>query len=887
MEKVIMKKFAKIVTVIAALALCLFSAYTPVAVGSLTQLTAAEAQDYVFSAPTQSSNIFTSEAVNTYDLANWTKQSDYNLLFQKVTATDNKHEDPLYAQTTLSASELNGRTPYIIANENNKRGNGYYSTDTITLPANGHYMIEVEYCLKSQDNNYPAFGTFYLNAHKAIRLKANGWRFATFYVHTDLLETASITPELYLGSRDELSTGAIYFNKFTVTAVNADKFQNTVFDSSSNLKVSRESYIDFTNTNAYNLVASFNNNQFTSSNGDIYNKITASSIPGWLGFNTTQHYFYNKDGSTSAPVMLMEAYKGNSTLSLDYTFQPQPHEVYMLQFYSIATAASEFSGFYLTIDPTKETTDNNAKITSSSHQVTTLTGDKYHNGWQLNTIFFIAGRDLFQAYNFYFSLATNGSSTTGWACVDDFKIYQVSGDYAENNATAAGVHDTYDMNTDTEPEIANAYFELGTSAAITNNTYPYPLKAKSWTTDPINGTENGIVNLAKWNDSFGTKPGLVSDSSYENNYIYMMHNSTRKHNTLISSALTMTAGETTHIAFDACSKTDTKTRAWVVTATADDNGNLTDLVYLGDAIDINEGRWQHYEFTINEAKYAVARSYYLLFEMDGAGYTYIDNVTKPSQADNNALTGSVDLTNPLVLDTIWESSDQAVTPLFTNQGLTITNENGHQTTVKNTFAYNLTQDQYYEFVINALGNHAYLSLTGYEGLLPINTEDETDYKLYLKVADSTTPNFQITLGSTEDTTANVVGTVTINSITVNQLEEADYNDAKENAALSGSNKLFLTPSTATDEEATTDDNQTEDNSFFGQNWWYLIPTLITAIAVLLAITAFLLRKIKFEKHITKKNTSYARDMRLKNQHNKIVAQKAAKVDNVNDETHNN
>ena len=98
--------------------------------------------------------------------------------------------------------------------------------------------------------------------------------------------------------------------------------------------------------------------------------------------------------------------------------------------------------------------------------------------------------------------------------------------------------------------------------------------------------------------------------------------------------------------------------------------------------------------------------------------------------------------------------------------------------------------------------------------------------------------------------------------------------------------LILTPTAAT-EDNHKDTNTTVDNSFFGENWWFLVPTLITAIALFLAIATFLFRKVKFEKHITKKHTSYARDMRLKNQQNKIVAQKAAKVDNVTDETKGN
>ena len=95
---------------------------------------------------------------------------------------------------------------------------------------------------------------------------------------------------------------------------------------------------------------------------------------------------------------------------------------------------------------------------------------------------------------------------------------------------------------------------------------------------------------------------------------------------------------------------------------------------------------------------------------------------------------------------------------------------------------------------------------------------------------------------------------------------------------------------ATEEETEKEEeptNPAEENNFFGENWWFLIPSLITAVALLLGIIAFLLRKIKFDRHIVKKTTSYARDMRMKNQQNKIVAQKAAKVDNVTDEPQNN
>ncbi len=881
-----MKKITKIITLVAAFALCLFSACSPVVASALLKLAPAENQGYNFTAPTQSNNTFISESVDDYDLSNWTKPSDNYLDSQKVTVAENsKLHDITYPYTTLSNAELKGRTTshIITTNTKNMPANGCYTTNGISLPANGYYVVEIEYCLKDQTKitnttGKNAFGTFYLN-DRAITLNAHYWHTETFYIHTDLLEKATITPELYFGSRDEKALGAIYFSKFTINAVNEAKFKASVFNNDNSLKIKPNAYIDFSKNDEYRLVKAFTNSDFHGNNytsGASDNDVSVANIPGRLGFSDTQHYFYNKDGSTSASVMLLEANNNNPILELNnYTLEPKPHEVYMLQFYSIATAASDFTGFYFNIIPTEN------KENTSAHNVVTITGDKYHNGWQLNTIFFVAGYDLHQSYNFSFRLASGSEKATGWACIDDFKIYQVSGDYAANNASSTGVHDTYDLNKDTEPDIANAYFDLGTASKITQTTYPYPLKATSWLT---NIDDNGIVNIDNnlWHETFGANPGKFNTNN--NNNIYMMRNNSARHNVLVSPALTTTAGETAHITFDAYSNPTSKTKVNFVTASTNDEGNLVDVVVLG-SLNINAGKWEHYSFNINENTYAANRSYYLQFIMDGIGYTYIDNVNKPDQAATAGESDTIDLANPLTVDTIWRT-DTTAELIINNGKLTAQNTDGRKTVIENSFAYNLTKDSYYEFTINAQGNDAYFSLKGYDGLLAVDSNDASEYKLYVKAGDSTTPTFQITLGSNQDETNNIVGKLTINSIEVKTVEEADFNSAKENSTIEGSHKLCVTQTEANEEETTTE-TEPEDNSFFGQNWWYLIPTLITAIATLLAITAFLLRKIKFEKHITKKHTSYARDMRMKNQQNKIVAQKAAKVDNISNESQSN
>gem|GEM_PF-4637218 len=893
-----MKKLIKIVTVALALALCLFTPGMPVAVNGLLKLAPSDTSSYEYTAPTQSSNYFETESVDTYDLGDWTQPTGNYIVAQQVTAETNASFHETYPYTTLSNDKIVGHSSYVIATTTaNMPANGCYTASTITLPANGYYMVEVEYCLKEQSGvtnttDTYAFGTFYLDDDHALTLQGSGWHYKTFYVRTDVLESTTISPKLYFGSTTKKALGAIYFDQFTVTAINESKFTKATAD------IDSSCYLDCTRENIeYVSVKEFDNSEFTGNtytNAESTNAVIAANVPAHLGFNDEQPYFYTKDGSTNDTVMLMRANSSNATLTLSsYTFEPKPHEVYMFQFYSIATAAEDFSSFYLIL------TDDDTE-TESAEQVTTLSDYPYHNGWQLNTIFFVAGHDLDKSYTLSFSLgSTSSTSSTGWVCIDDFKIYKVNGSYATDNASAIGVHDTYDMNAEADTlDLPNGYFELGTAAdtvTLAGSGYPYPLIASDWTT---NNTDNGIVNLdaTLWNESFGEgteRPGYIANNDSNNN-VYMMHNTTSARNILTSPALSTTTGETSTVSFDAFSKTTTKTRAWIITATTDDDGNLTDIIYLGEPLKIEtNGSWQHYTFNIIENEYAVSRSYYLRFEMDAIGYTYIDNVCLDGKTQIGE-SGDVDLTNPLTMENLWEATDDTV-DFYANasqDGLILENIGGQKTVVQNAFSYNLTADNYYEIVVTARGNNAYLGFDGYDGLLEVTT-DETDsaltaeYKLYIYAEEATTTKFQITLGyvadedDDEDVAEIADGNIYISAFTVNSIEEDAYTDAKTAASTDGSRVLILSTTEETEDEETTDSSSTS-NSFFGENWWYLVPSLITAIAALLAVGTFLFRKIKFEKHITKKNTSYARDMNIKNQRNKIVAQKAAKVDNVTD-----
>lgn len=883
-----MKKIFNLAAMVLGMILLTFTPGIPVTVNALAGLLPT-ATEYHFATPTQNQQAFVMES-KAYDLSSWTAPSNNRLVSQQLTAENNSDFNKTYPDNSLIS--IQNHEPYVIATTTlNTPSNGAFKSSEITLQPNSYYKVSVDYCIVEQKNNETenyAFGTFYLNDNKIDLLSSDTtWHTAIFYAYTDKLESATVSAELYFGSRDKYALGAIYFDNFNVTAIRQATFETETQDIDS-LRV-----LDFTHKNAYILEKDFANTDFTASkttaNADSKNSIQTSNVPTLLNFEDV-HYFYTKD-NTNGDVMLLKAYDANASLTLsNYTFKPQPHEVYMFQFYSIATSSEDFNGFYLMIGNTAE-------------QIANLSDYPYHNGWQLNTIFFVAGNELNQEYDLSFNLSNNENGT-GWACIDDFKIYKVSGSYATDNASSLGVHDTYDQNKkDDGSNDLNGYFELGTSTEITNNSYPYPLIADTWTT---NVETNGIVNLdpSLWISSIN-HPGYPVNSLTNNN-VYMMHNATETTNLVTSAALNVTVSGTTYISFDAYGNSESQVTAYILTAETGDDSQLTNEVILSNKMmQINDGEWHHYTFEINDIEYASSRNYYLRFDMRGEGYAYFDNVRVTTETDsqytnpNGTTIESIDMSQQWLIKGLWKSSDEFNKPTIEENTNCITFNNAgisnQKATIKYSLAYNLTYDEntYYEFVIKAYGNNAYLGISNYDGLLEVINNDSDNvktYKLYVCPSeDATTVNLQITLGhiaKDSDDTEVANGYITIQELNVNSMTKDDFDLIKEKVDDDAFMKV-LSLSEADDTDDTDDSNTTTDNSFFGENWWYLIPTLITAIALLLAMATFLLRKIKFDKHITKKTTSYARDMKLKNQQKKIVAQKAVKVDNITDEQKNN
>ena len=863
MKKILARLFGALIIAVALL-------LTPTAPLITTGVRAFATTDeaITYTAPKQDALAF-KQSTTTYNLSNWQQNTNEYLIATTVTRETNDiyHNNETYKTITLSGEDIGDRQPYMLLAKNAKTS-GSLTTSEITFAANGYYTVAVEYQIKG-DKEDQSF--FYLGDNYLPLQPQGTWRTAMFLVQTDRLTATTLPARLFLGNPQKDVYGAAYYNNFTVTALTATEFNNK----KEQLNKIDQMFLDFTNDTDVELVKTVANTAFTAPSSTQQNVIATNNIynedvPTRLNFADERKYFHTQNGKGN--VMLMAAHGNNTNLTLDdYTFQPLPHEVYMFQFYSIMP--EDFSQFYFCIGDTYQS------IAAVSYPT--------YNGWQLNTVFFVAGHDAVQEFTLSFTLgAENETAVTGWAALDDLRIYRVSGDYATTNVNALGVQGTKDNNSASNWTIANGSFELGTATGLpTDKTYPYPLKADSWTTE---ADTNGIVNTAFWKFDTLDSPGIISERyNNENNNIYMLRNTSATENEVTSPVLNTTVGGTIYLSFDAYA-TDA--------APLYVSFQTTEGVEL-NRFTINDNGWQHYELAITEHNNAVTRSYQLVFSIKNIGAAYLDNFrseSTPYQFDSAETTNTqtIDLTSPVDIVGLWQVTDSTLkdnlATAIDRDGITLRNEDQATVAVQYGFGYNLTVDEYYRVSVTARGKNAFVELSGFDGYFTVTADDTdadamTTYNFYYQAAETTTLNLLITLGSKEANTY-CDGYIYVTELTFTSITDAEYNLAVKNL---GENDKVVKVSEATEEPTDTAD-ESDPNNFFGENWWYLIPTLITAIAIVLAVASFLWRRLKFNNHVTAKNTTYARDMQIKNTHKKIVAQKSAKVDNIKDETpHNN
>ena len=147
-----------------------------------------------------------------------------------------------------------------------------------------------------------------------------------------------------------------------------------------------------------------------------------------------------------------------------------------------------------------------------------------------------------------------------------------------------------------------------------------------------------------------------------------------------------------------------------------------------------------------------------------------------------------------------------------------------------------------------------ISLSGFDtSFSGIKSENSwTAYTFYIKAEKDTTTKLELALGNEENLAK---GAVFFGDISFETITESAYSNAKENET---TKVLIAKTESASDNSTETEETEDEKESS-DVNWWYLVPGLLTALAILIAIVGFLIRKIKWRKPRKKSKNEYDRN----------------------------
>lgn len=260
-------------------------------------------------------------------------------------------------------------------------------------------------------------------------------------------------------------------------------------------------------------------------------------------------------------------------------------------------------------------------------------------------------------------------------------------------------------------------------------------------------------------------------------------------------------------------------------------------------------------------------------------------------ADNTTYAGTVfGIVNTKLMDSSIELID-AINPMPENGHNVLYINSGQDTyyTATGTNSYALNQGSFYKISIriktqnihqeasnsktdsndNVLLPGASIKLTGYEekftaintqAASPTNINEWMVYEFYVSPTQTLSTQVEISLGYESALTS---GTVYVDNVIFEELEQAAYTQEVENIG-NNKTKLALTVLATNDEEETPSD----DDEFKGGNFdWLLVSSLLLSFALLIAIIGTSIRKINFRIR-PKVKTSYDRRKTLEVEMNK-------------------
>lgn len=646
---------------------------------------------------------------------------------------------------------------------------------------------------------------------------------------------------------------------------------------------------------------------FSNTNYEDYKLPTALSDANL--YNNTKALLINSQESASV------GYK-SSTITI------KEHQTYKVSFYAYANISSGSAVAKLVeVNPFSEENSNYAK--TYSLEIANSSNDAYTNGWKLYS-FYIQGRS-FKDINVFLELwLGEDEKAVGYIAIDDVVVSKVtSNEYNSTSSSKNGVQCNFGASN--EATIKNGDFNQVNNQ---EESVSYPYGVKDWTSKTAlpNPTQSGIINTKDTSMISGIY-AIPSTSSYTtNNNILMIGNKGTNAQTYTSSSFSLSADSYYKLSFKVLTQqltngasagfklyTSSTTLKELMMIESDEKWttytlyiktglnsysanidlslgvkhNGTGYAFFDDVV-LSASTEDAFNASLRANSYRVNLAVDELTNTDDqavSGLFSTNSFTKNnvSGAENyNVKTGVVDtndhtafssylvgITNPhlpqgkqgnvLMIHSVedcnynWTSNEKFALSTGTFYKISVwvytdnlSQDDEHKTQIDKT-------DSYYPYGATISLTELNKEFTG------INTNGEwKEYTFYINTTDDVEVNVKLSLGNGNALTK---GTVFFTNISVEKIEQDNYyssikpledDETIDNIMAIGSTKV---------EDKNDDNNNTDSGTNFD---WLIIPTLITAIALIIAVVAVTIRKyIKKHPRPVKIGTSdYNRDISL-------------------------
>lgn len=826
-----------------------------------------------------------------------------------------------------------------------------FTSSSLSLEANSYYKISVNLltynidglspnaAIYLQDNNLDEDDEDYIISKFENINTLSNWNTYFFYIDTNN-ESKNVKLDLWLGSKETKSKGAVFFNEVEI------------------LRYSEASYYNITSTKVDNDNDTFNiihnANEFSKpfDSTDTTNNSSFEN-PSLVWSTVCQNSTYNQtckivsvDSSITSNDLVISAPKSNGSInnssalfmhnkidgyqaveSPDITIAKQSY--YRLSFWAKSDCGIGKGATVQLVDKSETDAIDNASITLA----TELTTNSFHNNWSQYS-FYIYGASLSDTQvAVQIWLGTEETKTSGYVFVDDFRLEQIDyTTYTSNSSSSNSA--TFNLNESSDKfTITNGEFNITNNASSSTN---YPLAPASWTSSITrdgstfngSGVYSGVIdtnpehfNANKFteNSKYGkdaehlpTCPPAINEEDSHNNVLMIGSSDNLISQTYTSNTFTLTADSyynvSLYVMTDYLRSSSNNNCGARITITSD-----TKTIYDLYNVFYENGKWNKISVNIRTGVNDETAKIALTFE-GCTGHIFIDKVElrtiTQSIYDNeisSPSTQSIDLTyenfdnktfgkipsiNGIETPNNWKSGseeyEESVLSGIINKNsnyleqlnvpqsgskennylyISSAHDGNYYYTSKE--SYSFKSETFYKISINILTSGinrvdtnsndtdgeiiygASISLADSNEIVlkGINTNSNwTTYTIYVSFTEEVTSAIKLSLGYTDEECA---GTVLFDKLVISTFESEEDFDAEIDEAPEGTFAKFknYTPPVEDDEEEST-----PWSSSFN---WIILPSLITGIAIIIAVIGYYIRKININRK-PKIKTNYDR-----------------------------